>query len=56
MDELYLRFAAIVVAALAMLGGLAGVFWRLQKKNQGFGPNSLRALPTCEIHGYVDEN
>jgi hypothetical protein len=29
-----------------MIGGLGGVFWRLHKKNQGFGVNSLRAMGT----------
>jgi len=44
MSEICLRTAAIVVAGIAMFVGMAGVFQRLHAKDQGFGPNSLRAL------------
>ncbi len=44
MTDPCLRLAAVIVAAIAMFGGMGGVFWRLHAKQQGFGPNSLRAL------------
>lgn len=40
----WLKGVAVVGAVLAMLGGLWLVFARLKAKNQGFGPNSLRAI------------
>jgi hypothetical protein len=39
-----LRLTAAIGGVLAMLGGLWSVFARLKAKNQGFGPNSLKAL------------
>jgi len=47
MDALPTGTVTIVVAigaVLAMLGGLWLVFARLKQKDQGFGPNSLKAL------------
>ncbi|MGQ0584365.1 MAG: hypothetical protein ACT4O6_20735 [Reyranella sp.] len=44
MDFNWLRLAAVIVAGLVMCGGLWGVFNRMKAKDQGFGPNSLRAL------------
>lgn len=40
----WLKGIAVVGAVFAMLGGLWLVFSRLNAKNQGFGPNSLRAI------------
>jgi hypothetical protein len=48
---------AVVGAVLCMVGGLWLVFDRLKQKQQGFGPNSLKALglvlfvPTLVIVG-----
>jgi hypothetical protein len=39
-----LRLAAAITAAVTMLAGLWLVFSRLKAKNQGFGPNALKAL------------
>jgi hypothetical protein len=44
MENYLLRVAAVVVAGLAMFGGLALLYFRMTAKNQGFGPSSLRAL------------
>ncbi len=38
------KLAVVVIAGLAMLGGLFLYFRRLKEKDQGFGPNSLKAL------------
>ena len=38
------RLVAVGGAVIAMLGGLWLVFARLKEKQQGFGPNSLKAL------------
>ena len=40
----WIRFIAIIGAVVTMLVGLWLVFSRLKAKNQGFGPNSLRAI------------
>lgn len=40
----YLKLLAIAGFLVAMLIGLCKVFARLKQKNQGFGPNSLRAI------------
>jgi Ca2+/H+ antiporter len=40
----WLKLIAVVGAVVAMLFGLCHVFSRLKAKNQGFGPNSLRAI------------
>lgn len=40
----WLKGIAVTGAVVAMLGGLWLVFDRLKAKNQGFGPNSLRAI------------
>jgi hypothetical protein len=37
---------AVIIAGLAMLAALVGYFSRLRAKNQGFGPNSIKALGT----------
>lgn len=53
------RLAAVLGGVVAMLGGLWLVFARLKEKQQGFGPNSLKALglvlflPTLIIIGVV---
>ena len=39
-----LRLTAVVGGVVAMLGGLWLVFARLRDKQQGFGPNALKAL------------
>ena len=39
-----IRLAAVLGAIAAMLGGLWLVAARLKAKDQGFGPNSLKAL------------
>lgn len=39
-----IRLAAVLGSLFAMLGGLWMVSARLKAKNQGFGPNSLKAL------------
>ena len=44
MTEEHIRFAAIFAASLAMLSGLVFVFCLLKRKQQGLGPNSLKAL------------
>jgi hypothetical protein len=50
---------AVLGAVVAMLAGLWLVFARLKQKQQGFGPNSLKALglvlflPTLLIVGIV---
>jgi hypothetical protein len=41
---IWLKLIAVVGAVLAMLYGLNRVYARLRAKQQGFGPNSLRAL------------
>jgi len=54
-----IRLAAVGGAVLAMLGGIWLVFDRLKSKEQGFGPNSLKALglvlflPSLLIAGIV---
>lgn len=40
----WIRLIAVIGALLAMLGGLWFVAARLKAKEQGFGPNSLKAL------------
>ncbi len=40
----WLKVAAVVGAVAVMLYGLNRVYCRLKAKNQGFGPNSLRAI------------
>ena len=47
MEELpkgLVSLAAVLGAIIAMLGGSWFVFARLKEKQQGFGPNSLKAL------------
>ncbi len=39
-----LSFIVALGAVLAMLGGLWLVFARLKQKDQGFGPNALKAV------------
>jgi hypothetical protein len=39
-----LRLTAALGGVIAMLGGLWMVFTRLKEKQQGFGPNALKAL------------
>jgi len=41
---LILKLFSVVGAVLAMLYGLNRVYTRLKAKNQGFGPNSIRAI------------
>lgn len=41
---LLLKLIAVLGAVLVMLYGLNRVYARLKSKNQGFGPNSLRAI------------
>lgn len=41
---LILRLVAVLGAVSVMIYGLIRVFARLRDKNQGFGPNSLRAI------------
>jgi hypothetical protein len=41
---LVIRGLGVLAAGLAMLGGLWFVFERLRTLQQGFGPNSLKAL------------
>lgn len=38
------RLVAVLGGVIAMLGGVWLVFARLKEKQQGFGPNSLKAL------------
>jgi len=40
----WLKFVGVLGASIAMIVGLYLVFARLKAKDQGFGPNSLRAL------------
>ncbi|MHB8744840.1 MAG: hypothetical protein ACYC9L_17255 [Sulfuricaulis sp.] len=40
----WLKAIAVIGAVVAMLYGLNRVYARLRAKQQGFGPNSLRAL------------
>ena len=40
----WLKLIAVAGAVAAMLFGLCHVFARLKAKEQGFGPNSLRAI------------
>lgn len=40
----WLKVAAVVGAVLVMLYGLHKIFQRLTEKQQGFGPNSLKAI------------
>ena len=42
--EGWLSLAAVAGATIAMVGGVGLVFARLKAMNQGFGPNSLKAL------------
>jgi hypothetical protein len=55
----YVTLAAVIGGVVAMLGGVWLVFARLREKQQGFGPNSLKALglvlflPTLLIVGIV---
>lgn len=57
MSEGWLGLVAVIGSVLVMLGGGWQVFERLKAKNQGFGPNSLKALgiilflPTLVIIG-----
>lgn len=57
----WLKIIAVTGAALVMLIGLCFVFARLKAKQQGFGPNSLRAigillfLPTILILAIVTD-
>lgn len=44
MDDIWIKGGAVLAASLVMLGGMWLVFERLKAKDQGFGPNSLRAL------------
>lgn len=39
-----LKVVAVLGAVLVMLYGLNRVYTRLKAKNQGFGPNSIRAI------------
>lgn len=41
---LLLKLIAVLGAVLVMLYGLNRVYTRLRAKNQGFGPNSIRAI------------
>lgn len=41
---LLLKVIAVFGAVLVMLYGLNRVYTRLKAKNQGFGPNSIRAI------------
>jgi hypothetical protein len=43
-DFLVLRGLGVLAAGMAMVGGLWFVFARLRSLQQGFGPNSLKAL------------
>ncbi len=40
----WIRILAVAGAIIAMMCGVFLVFARLKAKNQGFGPNSLKAL------------
>ncbi len=40
----WLKFLGVLGASIAMVVGLCLVFARLKAKDQGFGPNSLKAL------------
>lgn len=40
----WIKIIAVTGAVIAMLGGMCLTFERLRAKNQGFGPNSLKAL------------
>jgi putative Mn2+ efflux pump MntP len=57
MSEYWISFTAVIGSIIVMLGGGWFVFERLKAKNQGFGPNSLKALgvvlflPTLVILG-----
>lgn len=58
----YVSLVAVFGALIAMLGGSWLVFARLKEKEQGFSPNSLKALglvlflPTLLIVGIVIPN
>jgi len=57
--EPWIKAVAVIGAIVAMITGVCCVFARLKAKNQGFGPNSLKALglvffiPTLLIIGLV---
>jgi hypothetical protein len=40
----WLKLIAVLGAVLSMLYGLNRIYARLKAKNQGFGPNSIRAI------------
>jgi hypothetical protein len=40
----WLRVGAVIAATLVMLYGLHKIFERLDAKQQGFGPNTLKAI------------
>jgi len=42
--EGWLSLVIAVGAVLAMLGGIVFIYVRLKQKDQGFGPNTLKAL------------
>ena len=58
----WIKLIAVGGAVLAMLGGLWLTFERLKEKDQGFGPNSLKAIgivifiPALIIIGVVIPN
>ncbi|OWQ35163.1 hypothetical protein [Pseudomonas sp. DrBHI1] len=43
-DITWVHFIAVLGAVIAMLYGLNIVYKRVKAKNQGFGPNSLKAI------------
>ena len=44
MEQNWLEITAVIGAIAAMLYGLNRIFSRLKAKQQGFGPNSLKAI------------
>lgn len=60
-DISWVQFAAVLGAIVAMLYGLNIIYKRVKAKNQGFGPNSLKAIgvvlfiPTILILALVTE-
>jgi len=42
----WIKFVAVLSASLVMVIGICLIFKRLKEKNQGLGPNSLRAIGT----------
>ena len=58
----WIKLLAVAGAVIAMLGGLWLTFARLKDKEQGFGPNSLKAvgivifIPALVIIGVVIPN